>query len=414
MPVVLPVVLLSFLFLLIIRYMISKNVVRLSTWELALAFGAKVLFGCIYGYVFLHYFGGDDTWVLNNAATTEYNRMVHETRLYFEDLSPLLPFERNEGLLGGIKGLFGDWEYFLITRPLALFQVISGGNYYINVTLFSFLSFWGHYWFFTLLVRQFPGRRKVLLLLIFFFPPTLFWLSGIRGDAGLFFFFALLLMNFHSWLELGKKRTFLLAFLGFVGVLTFRHAVGLAILPGLVAWFFAVRNPGRSIRSFVISYAVALVLFFGTTLVSPTRNLPAVVAGKQADYMLLEGNTRFRLDTLRPTVTSFIRVFPQAAANTFVKPTPWEAKGLLQVMASADIVFFWLLVLCIIWKHDTRWRELLRNNVLLALLSMGVALYLFIGYTVPYPGAIVRYKIIPELFLYTFLLMLADLRRIKL
>ncbi len=48
---------------------------------------------------------------------------------------------------------------------------------------FSFFTFWGHYWLFTLLTGLFPQKRRVLLLLIFFFPPVVFWLSGIRADG---------------------------------------------------------------------------------------------------------------------------------------------------------------------------------------------------------------------------------------
>jgi hypothetical protein len=38
---------------------------------------------------------------------------------------------------------------------------------------------------------------------------------------------------------------------------------------------------------------------------------------------------------------------------------------------------------------------------LLFSLSLGIILYIFIGYAIPFPGAIVRYKAIPELLLLT-------------
>lgn len=414
MSVVLPVILLTGIFFLTIQRMIRSNVVSLTTGELALAFGAKVIFGCIYGYIFLRFYGGDDTWLLNQNASAEYERMVNQTRLFFDDLNPLLPFQRNEGFLAGFRGLLMDWEYYLLTRPLALFHFISGGNYYINVTFFSFMTFWGHYWLFNLLLLQFPDRRRILFILIFLFPPALFWLSGMRGDGALFFFLSLLLMNFQLWIELRKRRSLYLALLGYVGVLIFRDPIALALLPGLVAWYLAVQNRERAVRYFVGCYGVAMLVFFGSTLVSANRNLPAIIIQKQQAFMALHGNTRFQLDSLQPNLGSFVRVLPQAAANTFVRPLPWEAKGPLQYMAAADILFFWLLVLYTIRYRNERWRELLRDNVMLILLFLGVSLYLFIGYTVPFPGAIVRYKIIPEVFLYCYLAMLANLRSFKL
>ncbi len=37
---------------------------RFTKAEVVVTFGFKVLMACAYGYVFLHYYGGDDTWKL--------------------------------------------------------------------------------------------------------------------------------------------------------------------------------------------------------------------------------------------------------------------------------------------------------------------------------------------------------------
>jgi hypothetical protein len=46
-----------------------------------------------------------------------------------------------------------------------------------------------------------------------------------------------------------------------------------------------------------------------------------------------------------------------------------------------------------------QWREALKKPLNLFSLTFGIIFYIFIGYVIPFPGAIVRYKAIPELLL---------------
>jgi hypothetical protein len=57
------------------------------------------------------------------------------------------------------------------------------------------------------------------------------------------------------------------------------------------------------------------------------------------------------------------------------------------------------MVIISIIKKDIYWKDLLCKPLILFSLSFGITLYIFIGYTIPFPGAIVRYKAIPELLL---------------
>jgi hypothetical protein len=79
----------------------------------------------------------------------------------------------------------------------------------------------------------------------------------------------------------------------------------------------------------------------------------------------------------------------------------WEAKGLLQIMTAVEILVCWLLVLLAIIKKEIHWKNDLNKPLLVFSLFFGIILYIFIGYTIPFPGAIVRYKAIPELLLLT-------------
>jgi hypothetical protein len=400
------------LFTLLIRYMTRPSTTGFTTVELAGAFTFKVIMACLYGYLFLHYYNGDDTWKLHDQSLKEYQLLMERPGRYFWEWTPVSAWRAAGGdPWQAFQNYLVDLEYFMITKVLGIFNIISRGNYYSNAVFFSFLTFWGHYWLFKLLTGLFPQKRTLLLLLIFFFPPALFWLSGIRTDGLLLTFLSLLLLHLYNWLHHRKKASLLYAIAGFTGVLILRNMLTLLLLPAVIGWCIAVRYKWKPWKVFVTVYAVSVVLFFGSALLSPRLNLPAKVAQRQQEFLTLTGNTRFQLDTLQPTLPGFARVLPQAFANSFLRPLPWEAKGMLQVMAALETVLFWVLLVMALVRREKDYRALWRQPLLWVLLFFSVSLYLFIGYTVPFPGAIVRYKIIPELFLFILIACSIRLRR---
>ena len=84
--------------------------------------------------------------------------------------------------------------------------------------------------------------------------------------------------------------------------------------------------------------------------------------------------------------------------NTFLRPFPWEAKGALQLLAAAENIFILTLLIWLLLTIKNDYKILNRPFVWM-LLFFSFSLYLFVGYTVPFPGAIIRYRIIPELLL---------------
>jgi hypothetical protein len=182
----------------------------------------------------------------------------------------------------------------------------------------------------------------------------------------------------------------------------------LLLLPALAAWYISVSSRFKAIWVFIVTYSVTAELFFASSLLSNQKNLPSIVVQRQQQYFALKGNTRYQLDSLRPTLESFVEVFPQSVINTIVRPFPWEAKGPLQAFYSLDILFFLFLFLTCLLKKDKDWKNYFYHPLTWVLLFFALSLYLFIGYTVPFPGAIIRYKIIGDLFiLIAFLLRLA-------
>src|SRR5689334_3275123 len=89
--------LLSFLYIIVFYRRTKNQPVRLYAGEIILGFGFAVLMGCLYGYIFRRYFGGDDTWMFNNQSLDEYQKLVHHPGQFLKDLLPT----------GAIKGAHG-------------------------------------------------------------------------------------------------------------------------------------------------------------------------------------------------------------------------------------------------------------------------------------------------------------------
>ena len=390
------VIVFCIVFVFLIHFITRKHATGLSRTETILAFVYKAALGCLYGYVFGTYYGGDDTWAIHADSIEEWELLRNDPLQFFWEFTPGTAIRNGSGLIQIATFYIADLEYCLLTKTLGIFNFISRGNYYINSVFFNFIVFWGHYWLFLLAIKYFPRHRMALLLVIFFLPTAVFWLSGIRGDGMLFFFLSLLLIAFDRYMDSSRPQAALLAVLGFAGMVVFRTPVAILMIPVLISWWLIRRAGRKPAIAFVAVYGICLLLFFTSSMI-PRMSGPAAVSQRQAGYLSLNGNTRYELPVLQPGVKGFIEVLPNAFLNSFFRPLPWEAKGILQLASAAGVVFFWIIVIYSLINSKPAAGQ--AGVFTWGIWLFGITLYLMIGYTVPFPGAIVRYKSIGEMLL---------------
>src|SRR5882762_345238 len=119
----------------------------------------KIFMGCLYGWVFLHYYSGDDTWNYFDESKAETTLLMQHPIQFFH------PFWPSESLQAtGYHGwsalayYIDHFERWFIIKGLAILNLLSGKNYYTNVILFEFLIIPGPLLLFKLLAREFPLR----------------------------------------------------------------------------------------------------------------------------------------------------------------------------------------------------------------------------------------------------------------
>jgi hypothetical protein len=398
-----PAILLFFFYFLLLALVIQRvfkgKRIGINSRMAVFIFAFKVLLGCLYGYVFLKYYGGDDTWMFYRDSLTEYQKLIHHPGLFIKDFFPGSSFGTGAEFWQGWRHYLQDLEYWLMLKLLAIFNIFSRGNYYIDVLFFDFVVLWGPVLLFNLLISFFPDKKNTLLVTLFFIPSVSFWLSGIRAEGLLVLFIGLILYYSYQWyLKKGMLR-FWWIMAGLAGFLIFRDQYLLALLLPFFCWIISMKNPLKAVYYFVLGYISVIFIFLGSLIISPEKNLSSPLISRQQEFLQLHGNTRFRLDSLQPSIQSFIKIFPQAFANTYLRPFLWEAKNPLQIMASLEAIGFWVLIVLLIIYPAKDWKKILLHPLILVFLFYGVSQILLIGYVVPFPGAIVRYKSIPELLL---------------
>ena len=368
---------------------------------IGLAFLFRYLMGMAYGYIFLHYYGGDDTWVYNQESHAEYLKLLKDPLLFINDLSPARLFTAQH-LLPTVASYLNDLEFWMITKPLALVHFYTDGNYYLNVLFFNGVSFWGCLLLYRSL-REVPRDQRLIFFWLFLFPPLIFWWSGIRSDGLIFLFTALFLNGFQSRLQQKQARSLLKIAIGLAGILILRSPLLLLWIPVVICWLIHHHHTKYVSRTIALVYVLSALIFFASALIDSEHNLPNAVAHRQQAFFALPGKTRFQLDSLNSSPYQFLKVAPQAMENTLLRPYLWEAKGALQWLSAIDALVLWACFLYFLAMRGYRQKEVLLHPHLLYPALFGLTLYLFIGYTIPFPGAIVRYKVQAEVFLLIYL-----------
>lgn len=382
---------------------------HLSAKQVTITFIIKVLFGMAYGFIFYKFYNGDDTWKYHQASLEEYQKLLHYPLNFLQDTFTMAKGKTGlEAVYDTRNSFWNNIDEVLFVKMLAVFNIASFGHYYVNVVLFCFLAYFGNLYLLRLFLRYFPQASPILIIVIFYFPMVVFWLSGLRKDGLLLAGLSLVLFYFDRLVSNGRKSwKDLFPLIAGLSVLWFiRNLMIMCLAPALLAWFLCYRIRWQPVRIFAGVYIVSISLFFLSGRLAGFPNLAQKVANRQYDFFNLVAKTRLPLDSLKAAPASYLYILPQAVNHTFFRPTVFESKSILQIAAAFDVIAFWAVLCLAIIFYNKQLNPVFKNPVVLTCLFTSFCGYLLIGYTVPFPGAIVRYKVIFELlFLCVFVLL---------
>lgn len=350
--------------------------------------------GIFYGWVGIFYANMaqmQDTWVFHWDSVRESKLLFDDPHAYFTNL-----FHDPYG--GGVKEFFAGKDSYwndlkgnFFVKVLSVFNLLSWGNYYINVIFYSFITLFGPIAIYRVMTDAFPGRKIQILLSLFLVPSFIYWTSGLHKEGLIFLGISLVVYHIYFGLRRGRISIggILMILLGLLMVLALRNYLIPLLLAAVLAWLLASGFSKRKILVFVACYLGFLIIFFNAKKINQSLDFPQYVVTKQNEFSALLGNSSVPIDSLKPEFSSFVKNTPQAISLSMLRPYPTDVRHILSLAASLEVMaILSLFVIFIFFKR----KEIHSSAFIYFCLFLAFSILIAIGYTVNNLGAIVRYR----------------------
>lgn len=384
----------------------------ISKWILIALFTIKVFAGIAYGmfYTLPKYYPTSDTWRFYRLSINETKWLITDPVAFIKDLFNY-GYSATGNIFSGENTYWNDLKSNVPVKIMAFFNVLTNNSYYANIILFNFLFLFGLVALFKVMTAIFPGKKWLIIFGVFLLPSTLFWCSGIHKDGLILSATGIVVYCFYKI----THRTFslkhlLLILLSFILIFALRNYILFALLPAIFCWLLANRYPTKKNYIFSVLYLIGIAFFFIVPYIFPSINLPLYVAHKQHEFLQLSAGSAVKTNPLQPTLVGFVTFLPHALDMAFLRPHFTEFKNFSYIPAIAENLLLITLIIISIANINKR------SNIpplVMCLFAFSISTLLICGYTIPFTGAIVRYKSLVLPLLITPLLCLADFSFLK-
>lgn len=411
--------LLFVIYLVLFAWLVTKvrfyNSLGLTKPQLVIIFLLKIIAGIFYGWIGIYYGGLAqmwDTWGYHANGLAEYKLLFNNPHEYFTNLF-YDPY--NSGFtkfLGTTDSYWNDLKGNAFIKILSIFDLLSFGNYYVNVIFYSFITMLGPLCTFKVFSDVFPKRKLAILIATICIPSFLYWTSGIHKEGLIFTGLGLIMYSIYFGAKekkFGIKRILALL-VGLLMILVLRNFIIIILIPAIFAWIISIKWSAKSLWVYASVYSFFILMFFLLGNISTRLNFPQAVVTKQKEFLKLgDGNSTVPITELEPTVTSFLKNTPQAFNLTLLRPYPSDVKHILSLAASIEVIVVLLFFVLFLFFYKNGIQS---KPFLYFCLFFSFTLLLAIGFSVNNLGAISRYRSIALPLLIAPMVALTDWKRI--
>lgn len=348
----------------------------------------------MYGYVGKNYTAGFDTWTVFSESLKETDLLLHNPGKFLTNIFHN-PYD----------SITQYWNYFQMNvfyKIVGIWNLFSGRNYYVNVLFFTFFTMYGYAFFIRIYRLYRPDASNLIILSWVLLPGFLFWGSGMYKEG---LIFSGISATVYGAVKIFEERRYILVAL--VGIMTLGliRAYTLMLLVPFLAALVALTAASRKASSWKTpAFLVGVpILIFAFAEIAGIYHIPASVSATRDAFLQLRGNSLLNPEPIAPVWTDVLKRVPEALSYGILRPSPPEALKSIFYLAEALQTIIVLTILAI-WIIRRGWKQPISQPALMlavfALFSLVV-----IGLTVPFLGAIVRYKSIYLPFLVTPLLL---------
>lgn len=381
---------------LITRLSFFKKAGIAGKWLIGL-FLIRVIFGIINCYMSFHYFTITDSLVFHQLGLEEFDLLKHHPKEFFTNIL-YDPYQKQfSGLLETSNSYWNNLKTNALLKMLAVMDVFSFGNFFINTLFYNFLVFFGVVAIYRFFKKMFSSYPVILMLSVFLFPSALLFTSMIHRDGLIFLSIGILLLQMQRMFENGfsfKSTFFVILSMALIFIL--RNFVLFILIPSIVAWVLAQKKPKFSLVIFSLIFLFCGIFFFAAKKIIPAADFPKYVADRQHSFLELskESTTRLPSSPLTVDFTSFLKEAPSAMKNAFFLPFISHS-GIMELPFALELIIVEItfVLLLIFPKKGTK-------PAMHFIVFFSIVLLLMMGYTIPVLGAILRYRSIYLNFLF--------------
>lgn len=287
-------------------------------------------------------------------------------------------------------GRIGDNHVMIKLHAFIL--LFSHGYYPIHVLFFAFFSYLGTLTFYRF-IANFFSPNKFILLGTFLIPSVLFFCSGTLKETIILVLVTTIISSSYYLLKEIKLIHLLIFIISTYLLVILKVYILIALVPGLVSFhiFTFWKTKYWWLFALILHLGYLFLLF---TL--PSINFLENLQLKQYDLVLvaheMHAGSRIEIPILDNDFSTFLSNVPNALKNVFLLPSPSYSNSLWLWLSTLENYLLLLLigVGCTKLKYTNR----TQRQYLTLIFSFSFLLALFIGWTVPMIGAIVRYKVI--------------------
>ena len=376
----------------------------------------KIIAGCVFYWMLLQTSTSIDTLGYNLFGLDEYHLLFNHPKEYFTNLFTSGYSNGYQGILSSADSYWKDLADNIVVKFLSICDILSRGNYFINVIIYNYVLFFGTIGLYRTFSKVYKKKQSLLIIGCFLLPSMLFNTSVIHKEGFILSAISVVIFNTYATLQKGPfkaSRTFyIIAASAFVFLL--RNYVFIALLPAVFAWVLSSVKKYNAILTFSITYLVGAIIFFNINKLADKINLPQSVSNKQESFEKLGmPHTYIAVDTLKPTFKSFAVNAPQALSHSLLRPyftdiimSPFLLPYIIELL-----LYQGLLVLFIFFREK---KTSLPDPFILFGFFFSISVLLIIGYIVPAIGPIIRYRSIYLPFILIPIICTIDWKRITL
>lgn len=304
------------LYFLVFSWLITKSSFIRKTGikksVLIVLFTIKLLCGVLYGYIYSlpAFILASDTWQIYFESLKEYRVLLYDPARFFASLFANPDHLSYTGFSASSTSYWNNLKDNLLIKAEAVMNLLSGGYYYTNVVIYSFVTFYGSIAFFRTINELYTSKRIFKIITSFLLPSFLLWTSGLYKDGLLFLFMSLIIFQVNRWITERKSgwRRFSVIIISFAIIFMLRNYVAFLLMPALAGWLVSTVFPEKGILVFTFIYMVLVFFIVSSRYIHPQFDVPKVMASWQTGFMRLPARSAIPANKLDPSVMGLVKM----------------------------------------------------------------------------------------------------------